>query len=323
MKASRREFIRKAGLFGSGFIVALKAGAWVSRLSSRVRIGLIADLHHDIMHDGLMRMKAFSEGMKEAEPDAIIQLGDFAYPNPGNRAVIDLFNNCNPNSLHVIGNHDTDNGHTKDQCIDNWGMKGRYYEQDINGIKILVLDGNDKGSPDHKGGYPSFIGKEQLNWLEDKLDNTGMPVLLASHQPLAGPYAVDNAPKLQALLGRHSEKVILSVNGHSHIDSLIKIDGVPYLHINSASYQWVGGDFKHDSYSSELHEKFPWISYTCPYRDPLFALLEIDAASGIISVIGKKSIWVGKSPAQLGKKWDGVVENGVEVVPEIRDRDEL
>jgi hypothetical protein len=143
--------------------------------------------------------------------------------------------------------------------------------------------------------------------------------MIAAHQPLAGAYAVDNAPEIQALLSRYSEKVILSVNGHSHIDSLVNIGGIRYLHINSASYQWVGGDFKHESYSREIHEKYPWISYTCPYRDPLFAFLEINPSSGTITVRGIKSEYVGQSPWDLGTDFNGELKME-EVVPEIRDR---
>ena len=47
--------------------------------------------------------------------------------------------------MHVIGNHDTDAGFTKDNCIDVWGMPGRYYAKNIEGLQLLVLDGNDGG----------------------------------------------------------------------------------------------------------------------------------------------------------------------------------
>ena len=103
------------------------------------------------MHDGVARMEAFLKEMSVSKPDAILQLGDFAYPGSKNSDVINMFNQSHSRSLHVIGNHDTDAGFTKDNCIDVWGMPGRYYAQDIEGIQLIVLDGND-GGPQHTRG---------------------------------------------------------------------------------------------------------------------------------------------------------------------------
>ena len=143
----------------------------------------------------------FLKRWRRSSPDALVQLGDFAYPQPKNRSLIERFNAAHDQSLHVIGNHDTDAGSTTEQCIEMWGMPGRYYMKDIKGIQLLVLDGNDSGSPDYKGGYPSYIGPEQVAWLKDRLKAIDGPIIVASHQPLAGPYAVDNADEIQAVLG--------------------------------------------------------------------------------------------------------------------------
>ena len=41
--------------------------------------------------------------------------------------------------------------HTKQQCFDVWGMTGRFYNQRIAGLNLIVLNGIDAGSPTHKG----------------------------------------------------------------------------------------------------------------------------------------------------------------------------
>jgi calcineurin-like phosphoesterase family protein len=292
----------------------------LSYIKTPIRIGMIADLHHDIMHDGITRMNAFINEMKVQKPDAILQLGDFAYPNEANKQVIDLFNRAHPLPLHVIGNHDTDAGHTQQQCIGKWGMLGRYYAQYIAGVWLLVLDGNDKGSPDHKGGYPSYVGKEQRDWLIRQLSELEGPVIVCSHQPLAGAAAVDNAAEMQDILAAASDKVLLAINGHTHIDDLLRVQNVAYLHVNSASYYWVGGAYKHHSFSKEVHEDFPWISYTCPYRDALFAIMTIDPENLTIKIEGRQSEWVGQSPAGLGLDRESTLINGEESAPHIRDR---
>lgn len=320
MNTNRREFLRTFGVLAGTLMITPMSKALVNSLNKPFKIGLIADLHQDLMHDGENRLDVFLEEMAVTSPDAIIQLGDFAYPNEKNKSLIDRFNNASNNSLHVIGNHDTDNGHTRQQCYDVWGMANRYYSHDIGGLRIIALDCNDAGSPSHKGGYPLYIGKEQYDWLENQLNESDGPVLLASHQPLAGPYAIDNHEEVQALLSKYSDRVVMSVNGHTHIDDLVKVGDIPYFHVNSTSYQWVGGDFKHKSYPNEIHEQFPWIEYTCPYKNSLFTTLTFDPLTGTIRIEGRKSEWVGPSPAELGVDWKGEVTDGKEIVPFIRER---
>lgn len=318
---SRRSFLGAAAMTSLTLALPRISAAAARTLDKPVRIGLIADLHHDVMHDGNDRMKAFLERMSASEPDAIIQLGDFAYPRPENSDVIELFNKGHAQSLHVIGNHDTDSGFTKDNCIERWGMPARYYAQEVGGIQFLVLDANDTGSSTHKGGYVSYVGKEQVAWLKRQLESGDGPITVVSHQPLAGPSAVDNADELQALLGDAADKVILAINGHSHIDEVIRVKDVNYMHVNSASYKWVGGNHQHESYAEGIHKEHPWISYTCPYRDSLFATLTVDPETSTIRVEGTRSSWVGDSPAELGIALGPGLKSGEQVVPMIRDRE--
>ena len=317
---SRRTFLGTATLASLTLALPRMSAAAARTLDKTVRIGVIADLHQDVMHDGSDRMEAFLTRMSADQPDAILQLGDFAYPRPENSGVIDLFNQAHKQSLHVIGNHDTDAGFTKENCIDMWGMPGRYYARNVEGIQFLVLDGNDGGSPTHKGGYASYVGKEQVAWLKERLKSLDGPTIVVSHQPLAGAHAVDNADELQSVLGDASDKVILAINGHSHIDEVIRVKNVTYMHVNSASYKWVGGNYQHESYPEEIHKEHRWISYTCPYRDSLFATLTVDPETSTIRVEGTTSSWVGASPADLGVALGPGLQYGEQVIPMIRDR---
>jgi calcineurin-like phosphoesterase family protein len=272
------------------------------------------------MHDGFDRLQTFIQSMQRKKVDALLQLGDFAYPSEKNKAVIDLFNQAHPVRMHVIGNHDTDAGYTKQQCIQYWGMPNRYYRQDVEGIRLLVLDANDKGSPTYKGGYPSFIQADQVRWLKQELETTDRPVLIVSHQPLAGELAIDNAAELQQLLAAHKDKVLLAINGHSHIDALYTMDDVRYVHINSASYYWVGGTFKHDSYAQDVMKKYEWIQYTCPYKDSLFATLRIDPKAGNIRIEGQSSTWVGPTPKELGMPETATLRHEKEITAKVSSR---
>ena len=317
----RRDFLRQAAAASVAIAIPGGALAAVERLNKAVRIGVIADLHQDIMHDGLERMTAFTTEMSKSQPDAVMQLGDFAYPNANNSEVIDLFNQSHDRTLHVIGNHDTDSGHTIQQCLDVWNMPARYYTQNIEGLNIIVLDGNDKESPTHKGGYASFIGPEQTTWLKEQLDALDGPIIIVSHQPLAGYAAVDNAEDIQGILSNASDKVILAINGHTHVDDLVQINGISYLHVNSASYLWVGEPYKHESYGKDIHASHRWIEYTCPYRDPLFTMLTIDPANQGVTVNGIDSAWVGSSPADLGRGISPGLTSGDAIAPKISERE--
>lgn len=317
---NRREFIHTAGITTVSLFLPNLSQVFAKQVKGKTQIGVISDLHQDIMHDGEKRLLEFLEASKKKDLAAIIQMGDFAYPSKENTDVIQFFNKAHTSSLHVIGNHDTDGGFTKEQCLEVWDMPSPYYSKVINGILLIVLDGNEKGSPSHTGGYPSFIGSQQLEWLQQELENSPYPVLIVSHQPLAGVIAVDNEKEIQSILSNYSEKILLCINGHSHIDQHLEIEGVNYLHINSASYYWVGGKYKHDSYSESIHQEHPYISSTCPYEQSLFAFLTIDIGNKKVMIEGKKSKWVGKSPDDLGFKIEENPELNEWIMPKIQNR---
>ena len=91
---------------------------------------------------------------------------------------------------------------------------------------------------------PVFHREKQYEWLADQLKILSGPIIIVSHQPLAGPSSIDNASEVQKLISANADKVLLAINGHTHIDHVEKINEVSYLHINSASYKWVGGSYR-------------------------------------------------------------------------------
>ena len=316
---SRRDFLSSTGVVATSIVLPPESMAALAKIKKPIKLGIIADLHQDLIHDGLARMKAFLDAMNREKPDALIQLGDFAYPTKKNDVVTKVFEKAHPKTLHVLGNHEIDGGHSFDAVAKLWGMKGRYYTENVNGLDLVVLDGNEKPK-NHKSGYPAHIGSQQLEWLAKQLKILKGPILVISHQPLAGPYSIDNAGEVQSLLNSVSDKVLLAVNGHTHIDHVARVGKISYLHVNSASYKWVGGSYRNKSYPAEVHSKFRWVEYTCPYQDSLFTTLTIDPVNGRIDVKGCDSQWVGKSPSQLGVPAKPNQIDGKEICPKIRSR---
>ena len=321
MSLNRRSFLKSALL--TSFSLALPPS--ISKLwagpSDILRLGLIADIHRDAIHDVDFRLQTFLEEMNRAEVHAKIQLGDFAIPKPSNASFIAAFNQGTIPAYHVLGNHDMDEGYSKEQAIHAFGMPSAYYSQVIQGIRILVLDGNDLGSPTAKGGYASYIGKVQQDWLNQELEDSKEPVLIISHQPIAGIYTIDNAIEMQNLLAKHSSKIVLAINGHAHVDQLIKVAGVSYLHLNSASYYWVGEKHAHLSLDAKTHAAFPLLAFTCPYKEVLFGMLTIDRKQGKLTLNGRKSSWIGPSPQELGYGILSKAEQEQYVQPRISDRE--
>ena len=316
---SRRDFFSSTGVVATSILLPPRTMAALAKIKKPIRLGIIADLHQDLIHDGPVRMKAFLDAMNREKPDALIQLGDFAYPTKKNDVITKAFEKAHPKTLHVLGNHEIDGGHSFDAVAKLWGMQGRYYTENVNGLDLVVLDGNEKPK-NHKSGYPAHIGEQQLEWLAKQLKTLKGPILVISHQPLAGPYSIDNSGEVQALLNSAADKVLLAVNGHTHIDHVARVGKISYLHVNSASYKWVGGSYRNKSYPAEVHSKFRWVEYTCPYRDCLFTTLTIDPVNGRIDVRGRESQWVGKSPSQLGVPAKPNQIEGKEICPKIRSR---
>jgi predicted phosphodiesterase len=298
----RRHFSRNLALGGASMPLSGMASDALHILSKPICLGVIADLHVDLIPDGAARLDSFLEEMARTRPNALVQMGDFAFAKKANQKIVDRFNRAHATTLHVIGNHDTDGGLSKKQCLESWGMKAPYYRYDVEGLKLIVLDANEKGSPKHKGGYPQFIGKAQVTWLDKTLSGLKGPAVIISHQPIAGPYAIDNAVEIQKILSKHSDKVVLAMNGHTHIDLLTEIGGVQYLHVNSASYHWLGPKYAHESYPAEVHAKHSALKYTSPYREALFTTLTFEPKDRQIIVEKRVTQWVGKSPKELGLK---------------------
>ena len=275
----------------------------------KITIGICADVHLPTMHDSEYRIQTFIDSMSAAQPDFIIELGDFGIPKEEYVHYFDIWNSFKGDKYHVIGNHEMDGGTSREAALAYRNLKSGYYSFDKNGFHFIVLDGNDKKSPEEKG-YKQYIGPEQAEWLKNDLAKATHPVLIFSHQGLQlyhgadEDYGIENYKEIQRILEKHNEgspatKVIACFNGHSHWDYADKVNNIWYITITSMSYHWLGDDYEHIRYSSEIDKDYKWIKYTAPFKEPLFAFVEI-STEGYIKIKGKKTEWVGPSPWELG-----------------------
>lgn len=198
----------------------------------RVKFAVMADIHLDIMHDGMRRLDEFLRAADKEEVDFVIHLGDFAYPNDTSKTKCDLdrmpinvknayenpasvdkeailrkYNEFHRPTYHTMGNHDFDFLSPED-AIRMYGIPNGYYSFHMNGWHFIVLDGNYWRDAD--GNYVHYdcgeyfykdlpyMNPEQLEWLRAELRETDEPVIMFSHQMLCGFERHDGAIKNSA-----------------------------------------------------------------------------------------------------------------------------
>jgi predicted phosphodiesterase len=267
-----------------------------SALPRRVlRAALITDLHHGLAPDATVRFDSFlRETKRRRNLDLAIQLGDFCHPGDDSQALTKNWQNLDLPRINVLGNHDMDRG-TKGRVMEQWGMKEPYGAYDHGDFRFIVLDLNHfkKGKelvPYAGGNYftsgvtHNWADPEQLRWLARELRTGAKPTIILSHQPLGmwnpgKPLPPEQEEVMDIIRSSRQLNpkggVVACICGHLHVDRLEIVHGIPCLCVNSASYFWSAG----------MH----------PYRDPLFAFLEIDPA-GELRIYGRQSVFTKAAP---------------------------
>jgi hypothetical protein len=294
MRFSRRQFLQRLALTPA--LMAWMAHA--APAARKVRFGLIADVHQDVMPDAVERIRAFTAAMTKAQADFIIQLGDFCQPQPRNAAFLAAWNSFAGQRQHVLGNHDMDGGFTPAQTAAFYGMPAPFYTFTAGPVCGLVLSGNDPGGT--AKGYKRFIGVEQLAWLERELARATQPALIFIHQPLDTEAGVENSAAVRAVLEKSAAKIAAVFSGHFHADYERLVNGVRHIQINSASYVWLTGKAVRETYPPEVHKAHPYLKNCAVYREPLWALATLDLDRGSLTIEGRRTEWIGPDPWQRG-----------------------
>lgn len=310
---TRRDVLGIAGIGAGSFLVPSilrPCFAKPGKSLEEVRFGICADVHKDIIHDADKRLKTFIDAMNKQQVDFIVQLGDFCRPYPANLDFLAIWKQFTGPSHHVLGNHDTDGGFTREQTLEFWGTKKKYYSFDKSGFHFVVLDGNDVKRENRAPGYPRFIGADQLDWLKDDLERARNFTFLFSHQSLENDQSIENNAEVRAALENANksagfQKVVASFSGHHHIDFVKTINNIHYMQINSMSYKWVGDKYRHARFSPEIEKAHPWVSYTIPYKDPLFAIVTL-TSGGDLRIEGAKSQFIPPTPSELDYPTDSL-----------------
>lgn len=312
----RRQFINRVGIGATAAVMpttmlSFTPSIVIGDTSKKLRFGIVADVHKDLMPDANDRLEQFIAQAIESEVDFIIQLGDFCMAEAKNKDFLDIWETYKGPKYHVLGNHDMDK-HSKTQMLDFWGMPKTYYSYDVDGFHFIVLDANflyeDGRFIDYKkanfyvdSSLRTFINDEQIAWFKADLEATELPTIVFSHQSLWHyQWGVKNRLTLQKIMEAHKEKVVCCMNGHNHIDYHHQQNGIDYIEINSMSYQWMEDKYKNtDRYPKEMYASYKWLPNLATYKDPLYAFASIDP-KGSMRIQGVQSEWVSPSPFDMG-----------------------
>lgn len=274
----------------------VKGAVFASSDTGKVRFGMITDVHEDLQKDATLRMRAFVKKANEQNVDFIIQLGDLCH-SEGVDKILPEFNAFKGKKYHVFGNHDMDHA-SKEEMLKKYDMPNGYYYFDRGGVRFIVLDcaytrKNGTLIDYNQGNYfvdrndRDLIHPEEIVWAERVITESDYPCVLFSHQAfdeIGG--SVPNREVFREMLRRVNKpkrKVIAMICGHHHIDAHSQIDGVDYIQVNSASYQWIENGH---TYSNGCMAE---------YQDALYAFVDIDVAKREMRITGRKSVY--KEPA--------------------------
>lgn len=312
----RRKFINQLGIGAAAILMPTTLLSFTPSISTEgkkpLKFGIVSDVHKDLMPDANERLETFISKAIDKDVDFIIQMGDFCFGESKNKSFMKVWETFKGPKYHTLGNHDMDRN-SKVEVMDFWGMPKNYYSFDMGGYHFIVLDANylyqDGKFTDYKhanfyvdDSLRAYVNDEQIEWLKSDLEATKLPTIVFSHQSIW--HTVGNRSGIQKLLETHKEKIICSLNGHSHTDYHYTQNGVEYLGINSMSYQWVSGKFTSTKrFPKEYYKQIGNLPHIAGYEDPLYAFATLKPR-GVMKIEGGKSKWMSPSPYDINTPED-------------------
>lgn len=268
-----------------------------------VRFGIIADVHMGTGPDAVRALHSYIDTMNAKKPDFIVSLGDFSL-KPNTAQAMSIWRESTMPRYHVLGNHDMDLGVSKETARQSFGMPSMYYSFDAGPIKGIVLDGNVRSGAYSYSGYAIEIGPAQLDWLDKEIAASDKPVALFIHQPFFKTIfpSLKDTDKVLNMLKKHTSKVFGIFSGHEHADGMEMVDGIPHITIPSSTYFWIRDPHSiNEAHTEEEKKLLPssWKSMVF-YREPIWAIVEIDTIKKTLSVHGESSAWSGYAPKACG-----------------------
>lgn len=253
-----------------------------------------------------------NEAAKKAGCSFIIHAGDLFQGEPTSYDFVERYNSLEVPTYHCLGNHDTDESPCED-ILALYRMPNNYYYFDSDGYRIIVLDPNymyldgeyvhySLRNYYHKHPIRDYVPPCQLAWLEETLASSPYPAIIISHESIER--HADGIKNRDAVLNiinaankKNPGRVLAAFNGHYHRDYTRILDGVLYMDVNSASFDYVS--YAHDKFPKEMRDSMSEVDHTLIYNDPLYAIITLEGNT--ITVEGvESSFFMGVDSAASG-----------------------
>lgn len=241
-------------------------------MSEALQLALVTDIHNGRRSltkkgpEAIPLLRRFAEFVAAESPDLVVELGDRVTDTDvdSDRAalegVAEAFAGVNAPRAHLLGNHDVVNLSVEDneECL---GQSLASRSIDLKGWHLVFWQADVHMSMDHEPG----LSDDDLAWLESDLRATDLPTVVFSHVPLdgasmAGNYYFEanpefggyhNADRARRVIS-DSGVVALCVAGHVHWNNVSRIDGVPYVSLQSLT----------ESYTTQGEASASWATFT-------------------------------------------------------------
>ena len=221
-----------------------------------------------------------------------IHAGDLTHGPSNHKALVEKYNQCPIPTYNCLGNHDTD--HTPlTETLALYHMENNYYFFDFDGYRIIVMDPNyckigddyvhfDLGNYYQTPDARDWVPPEQLEWLKETIDTAPGPCIVISHESFEREAdGVRNQAEVRRIFNEANAKkphsVLMVLNGHHHRDFVRILDGILYMEVNSANYEWVAN--AHTCYPEELMMQYKLLPHCVSFTAPVYGIMTVEGTT--------------------------------------------
>jgi Calcineurin-like phosphoesterase len=256
-RINRREFVKVSTLVLTGLGTGTRAYAGQAsgpEPAPLLRFGVLTDVHYadkdtrGTRHyrDSLSKMRQAVAELNRRDLAFAVELGDFIDAAGGSveteldylRTIDAAFADLTCDRHYVLGNHCIDIL-TKHEFLHHSGAREPHYSFDAAGVHFVILDAcyRQSGEPyGRQNGHwqDTVIPLAELDWLRADLASGDTPTIVFAHQRLdaTASHSVKNHAEVRAVL-EESGRVAAVLQGHSHENDLVTVEGIPYCTIRA------------------------------------------------------------------------------------------
>lgn len=262
-------------------------------MSDALKLAVVTDIHHGRDSLGKKGSRAgallddFVRYVDRTKPDFVIDLGDRITDTDHGTDLTSLafladkFRALSAPVHHLLGNHDLvhlsaeENGRHLGQVMHSTSI-------DLKGWHLVFWQAN----VDLQLHSPFELSEDDFAWLKADLASTNLPAIIFTHVPLdgasmTGNHYFENTPQVAGYRNVDRVHEIISqagnvaacIAGHVHWNNVTRIDGIPYLSLQSLTESYTTQGSASGGWSViELDRRLRW---RCEGDDPIDLTVEL------------------------------------------------